>query len=92
VTQVSSYAPLAQKFDWALWVGLRPGVRDNPGATAREAIEAFLGRALPPEAAVYTSKLYLLFGPHLSRDQAARLAREVAGQRAHPGISPVFPG
>jgi len=77
VTQVSSYSPLAREFDWALWVGYRPGVRDNAGATAREAIEAFLGRALPPEAAVYTSKLYLLFAPRLSRDQAARIAREL---------------
>jgi len=75
VTQVSSYAPLAREFDWALWVGFRPGVRDNAGAMAREAIEAFLGRPLPPEAAVYTSKLYLLSRPDLNEDQAARLAR-----------------
>lgn len=77
VTQISSFSPLARDFDWALWVGFRPGVRDNAGATAREAIEAFLGRHLPPEAAVYTSKLYLLFGAYLNRDQAARLAREL---------------
>jgi phosphoribosylformylglycinamidine synthase subunit PurSL len=30
VTQISSYQPLAGHFDWAVWVGLRPGVRDNP--------------------------------------------------------------
>ena len=77
VTQVSSFNPLAREFDWALWVGFRPGVRDNAGATAREAIEAFLGRNLPPAAAVFTSKLYLLFSPQLSRDQAARVAREL---------------
>jgi phosphoribosylformylglycinamidine synthase len=77
VTQVSSFAPLAREFDWALWVGFRPGVKDNAGATAREAIEAFLGKSLPPKAAVYTSKLYLLFGPRLTRDQAARVAREL---------------
>jgi phosphoribosylformylglycinamidine synthase subunit PurSL len=77
VTQVSSFKPLAREFDWALWVGFRPGVRDNAGATAREAIEAFLGRSLPREAAVYTSKLHLLFGPQISRDQAARMAREL---------------
>jgi phosphoribosylformylglycinamidine synthase II len=75
VTQVSSYSPLARKFDWALWVGFRPGVRDNAGAMALEAIEAFLGRRLSPEAAVYTSKLYLLLRPDLHEDQAVRLAR-----------------
>ena len=75
VTQISSYRPLAREFDWALWVGFRPGVRDNAGAMAREAIEAFLGRPLPSEAAVYTSKLYLLSHPDLNQDQAVRLAR-----------------
>jgi phosphoribosylformylglycinamidine synthase subunit PurSL len=75
VTQVSSYRALARDFDWALWVGLRPGVRDNAGAMAHEAIEAFLGRPLPPDAAVYTSKLYLLSRPDLNQDQVVRLAR-----------------
>ena len=77
VTQVSSFSPLAGDFDWALWVGFKPGVRDNAGATAREAIEAFLGRSLPADVAVYTSKLYLLFGASLTRDQAAQAAREL---------------
>jgi len=31
VTQVSSYKPISLEFDWAIWVGFRPGVRDNPG-------------------------------------------------------------
>ena len=75
VTQVSSYSPLARKFDYALWVGFRPGVKDNAGAMAMEAVEAFLGRRLSPEAAVYTSKLYLLLRPDLQEDQAVRLAR-----------------
>ncbi len=77
VTQVSSYSPLAGDFDRALWVGFKPGVKDNAGATAREAIEAFLGRSLPADAAVYTSKLYLLFGAGLTRDQADMIAREL---------------
>ena len=60
-----------------MWVGFKPGVRDKAGAVAREAIEAFLGRASPPAAAVYTSKLFLLSGASLTRDQAARVAREL---------------
>ena len=39
VTQVSSYQPLNEKFDWTIWVGYRPGVKDNPGSTGVEAIE-----------------------------------------------------
>ena len=39
VTQISSLSPLPLEFDWAIWVGFRPGVRDNPGSTAVEAID-----------------------------------------------------
>jgi len=77
LTQVSSFTPLARDFDWAVWVGFRPGVRDTAGAVALEAIAAFLGRPLPSGAAVYTSKLYLLQGAPLSRGQVERLAREL---------------
>jgi len=77
VTQISSFTPLARDFDWALWVGLRPGVRDTAGSTAVEAMEAFCGRSLGPEAAVYTSKLYLLNGDGITAEMAARVAREL---------------
>jgi phosphoribosylformylglycinamidine synthase len=77
VTQVSSFKPLARDFHWAVWVGFRPGVRDNAGAVAREAIEAFLKRSLPPEAQVYTSQLFLITGAGLNRKAMERLAREL---------------
>jgi len=76
-TQVSSFQPLARDFDWAIWVGFRPGVRDTAGAVAREAIAAFLGRTLPREGAVYTSRLYLFSGAHLTEAHMALLAREL---------------
>ncbi len=77
VTQISGFTPLARDFDWAVWVGLRPGVRDTAGAVALEAIAAYLGRSLPPKAAVFTSKLFLLQGAPLNRVQVERLAREL---------------
>jgi phosphoribosylformylglycinamidine synthase II len=77
VTQVSSFQPLARAFDGAIWVGLRPGVRDNAGAVAQEAIEAYLGRTFPGDAAVYTSKLFLFFGASLSSSQLTQIAREL---------------
>jgi len=43
VTQISSYDPIDIEFDWTIWVGYRPGVRDNPGSTAVEAVEDILG-------------------------------------------------
>ncbi len=77
VTEISSFQPLARHFDWAVWVGLRPGVRDNPGATGLEAVQAFLGRPLAPDAALYTSTLYLFEGEGLSRSDIDRIAREL---------------
>ena len=48
VTQVSSLEPLPLSFDWVVWVGLRPGVRDNAGATAVEAMEDFFNKRFNP--------------------------------------------
>ena len=76
-TQTSGFRPLAQAFDWAVWVGFKPGVRDNAGAVAREAIEAYLGRSLAPAEAVYTSKLFLFSGESLDRGRMAQVAREL---------------
>ena len=77
VTQVSSFRPLPVAFDWIIWVGLRPGVRDNPGATAVEAIEDLLGIRLPPGEAVYTSKRYCLSGRRLARPDVEKIAGEL---------------
>lgn len=77
VTQISGFSPLARDFDWALWVGFKPGVRDNAGAVALEAIQAFLKRPLPPDAAVFTSRLFLISGPNLSRPDLVRIAAEL---------------
>jgi phosphoribosylformylglycinamidine synthase II len=76
-TQVSSFRPLARDFHWGIWVGFRPGVRDTAGAVAREAIQAYFRRDLPPDAAVYTSKLYLFSGGHLTEAHMAMVAREL---------------
>jgi phosphoribosylformylglycinamidine synthase subunit PurSL len=76
-TQVSSYQPLARDFQWAIWVGFKPGVRDTAGAVALEAIQTYLGQPLPPDAAVYTSKLFLLIGKNLTEPQVAQIARQL---------------
>jgi phosphoribosylformylglycinamidine synthase len=60
-------------FDVAVAVGYKPGVTDPVGKSARVAIEDLLGRSLGDQAAVYTSRLYLLGGA--SRGDAERIAR-----------------
>ncbi|MGV8075361.1 MAG: AIR synthase-related protein [Syntrophobacteraceae bacterium] len=77
VTQESSFRPLAADFDWAIWVGYRPGVRDTAGSVAIEAISDFLGRPLGEQEAAYTSRLYLFTDAPLERRQAEVVAREL---------------
>ena len=76
-TQVSSFQTLARDFQWAIWVGFKPGVRDTAGTVALEAIMAYVGEPLPVDAAVYTSKLFLLTGDTLTENHAAQIAREL---------------
>ena len=54
--------PLAHDFDVLIEVGFRPGVTDNSGRTAREAIQYITGRPFTGSEAVYTSIQYLLSG------------------------------
>ena len=77
VTHVSSYSPLEFEFDWAIWIGYRPGVHDVPGSTAQEAIEDLFKIRFKPNEAVYTSKIYFIKSEHLTFEQADMLAKEV---------------
>ncbi|MFH0786364.1 MAG: phosphoribosylformylglycinamidine synthase subunit PurS [Pseudomonadota bacterium] len=77
VTQNSSFQPLAQDFDWLIWVGLLPGVKDNAGSTAIEAIEAFLEIKLPSEEGIYTSRQYLIKAPRIKKEAVKQIAREL---------------
>jgi phosphoribosylformylglycinamidine synthase subunit PurSL len=55
-------AGIARSFDWLIEVGFRPGVTDNVGKTAREAVELLLGKSPQRPIAIYTSRQYILFG------------------------------
>ena len=77
VTQESSFEPLARDFDWAIWVGFRPGVRDTAGSVALEAVSDYLGKALSAGDAAYTSKLVALGDTALDRGQVETIAREL---------------
>ncbi len=76
VIERSSFSPLAQEFDWLIWIGLRPGVRDTAGSTAVEAIEDFLKSRFGPGENVYTSKLYVINGD-LHRNDVGTIAGEI---------------
>ena len=64
---------VARSFDWLIEVGFRPGVTDNVGKTAREAIEILFDASRKGSFSVYTSRQYILYG-RLSREDAERIA------------------
>ncbi len=62
IQDVAINRPLAKDFDVLMEVGFLPGVTDNVGRTAREAIAELLGRPLRVGEGVYTSVQYLFEG------------------------------
>ncbi|MBN1255320.1 MAG: phosphoribosylformylglycinamidine synthase subunit PurL [Deltaproteobacteria bacterium] len=79
ITQVWSVdRPLAKTFDWVIEVGFLPGVTDNVGRTAREALEASLSIHLKEDEKVYTSHQYLIQGD-LSRTEVEQIATQLLG-------------
>lgn len=62
IQTVAIDAPLAADFDILIEVGYRPGVTDNVGRTAKEAIQYQIGRPFAAGEGVYTSVQYLLCG------------------------------
>ena len=71
---------LASGFDWLIEVGYRPGVTDNVGKTAAEAIALLTGKPVR----VYTSRQYAITGIRdrcnldlLTRGDAERIASEL---------------
>ncbi|MCG8616271.1 MAG: AIR synthase-related protein, partial [Desulfobacterales bacterium] len=77
VTQFSSLSPLDIGFDWCIWIGFRPGVKDNAGATAAEAIKDVLGKTFTPDEGIYTSKRYCLKGAGLEKADVEKIAAEI---------------
>ncbi len=78
VIQISSSdAPLEIAFDWCIWVGFRPGVRDNAASTAVEAIRDLLKKDFKDGDGVYTSKRYCLTGKSLTYKDVEKIASEL---------------
>ncbi|MDP2268345.1 MAG: AIR synthase related protein, partial [Deltaproteobacteria bacterium] len=63
IQEFSINRPLAGRFDWLIEVGFRPGVTDNVGKTAREALGLLWGRKPAAAPSVYTARQDLIIGP-----------------------------
>ena len=73
IQEVAINQPLASDFDMLIEVGYRPGVTDNVGRTAKEAIQYQTGRPFADGEGVYTSTQYLLNG-RLDKTTAEKIA------------------
>ncbi len=73
-------------FDWGVEVGFRPGVTDNVGRTAREAMEYLTGREFKPGEAVYTAVQYLIKSSPSHELTRADLERITTGLLCNPLI------
>ena len=62
------------RFDWMIEVGFRPGVTDNVGKTATDAVCLLLGRK--NAIRVYTSRQYVITG-NLARTAVERIASDL---------------
>ncbi len=75
IQDVAINRPLASDFDILIEVGFRPGVTDNTGRTAKEAIQYITGRPFKADEGVYTSTQYLLTGL-TDKTVAERIAKD----------------
>ena len=64
---------LAENFDWLIEVGFRPGVTDNVGKTAKEAVRLLVEESERRRIGVYTSRQYVIKGK-LERDGVEKIA------------------
>ena len=73
IQEFSINKPLAKNFNWLIEVGFRPGVTDNVGKTAREAMSLLLGENIGARKVnVYTSRQYLISGK-ISQTEAGKI-------------------
>jgi phosphoribosylformylglycinamidine synthase len=65
-----------ENFDWIVEVGFKPGVTDNVGRTAKEAVVIVLDRSLPDTFSVHTGTQYFFSG-NISQKQIERISEEI---------------
>ncbi len=63
-------------FDWIVSVGFKPGVTDNLGHTAHQAIGDIIGRKLRDDEYVFSSVEYIITAKNLSRDDVFRIGKD----------------
>ena len=73
--------------DWIVAVGFRPGVTDNVGRSAHEAVGDIVGRHLRDDENVFSSTEYLIAAPQLSRKDIEHIAKDLLANELIESIS-----
>jgi phosphoribosylformylglycinamidine synthase len=76
VQDYSINSAFCKEFDWMVEVGFRPGVTDNAGRTAKEAVIIALQKDFPADFSVHTATQFFISGS-CSRKQVDRIADEI---------------
>ena len=74
---VGATSDIGFDYDYIVSVGFKPGVTDNVGRTAHEAIGDIIGRKLRKDEQVFSSIEYFMKAPSLSREDVAEITGKV---------------
>ncbi len=77
--------------DWLIAVGFRPGVTDNVGRSAQEAIGDIIGRKLREDEFVFSSVEYMIYNKSLARSSAEHIACDLLANELIESVK-VFSG
>ncbi len=77
VLQCGIVGQSAADCDWLIVVGFRPGVTDNFGRTAQEAVGDIVGRKLRDDEFVFSSVEYMIWDNKLIRKDVEHIARDL---------------
>ena len=77
VLQIGKVGETNVACDWIVAVGFRPGVTDNVGRSAHEAVGDIVGRHLKEEEFVFSSTEYLISAPQFSEKDIKHIAKDL---------------
>jgi phosphoribosylformylglycinamidine synthase len=67
-------------YEWLIVVGFKPGVTDNVGRSASEAVGDIIGRKLKRDEKVFSSVEYMICGGNLDHAKAHQVATSLANE------------
>ena len=73
--------------DWLVSVGFKPGVTDNVGRSAHEAIGDIIGRPLERTEKVFSSIEYIISAPSLSKENIEHITKDLLANELIESVS-----